>query len=175
MGSVQAGIGARVVSAYYAANRVKILARTKAWAIANPEKRREIEARHRRRNGRKVSDAVRFASRTWGPEREWLRLCLLGTRIRAKNAGLEFTLTFYDLALPEVCPILGLKLVYARGRGRANWDAPSVDRIDPSKGYTPDNCRVISLRANTLRSNCTDPGVFLALALDAEQLFRGTP
>lgn len=164
-----------MVSRYYAANREKILARTKAWVAANPEKRREIEARHRRSKGRKVSDAVRFASRSWGPEREWLRLCLLGIRVRAKNASIEFALTHYDLTLPEVCPILGLRLVYARGRGRANWDAPSVDRINPSKGYIPDNCRVISLRANALRSNCTDPSVFLALALDAERLFSGGP
>lgn len=37
--------------------------------------------------------------------------------------------------------------------GREN--APSLDRIDSDKGYTRDNTRVISNRANTLKNNMT--------------------
>ena len=34
-------------------------------------------------------------------------------------------------------------------------NSPSIDRIDPSKGYTKDNVWVISRRANTIKSNAT--------------------
>jgi len=34
-------------------------------------------------------------------------------------------------------------------------DTPSVDRFDNTKGYTRDNIRVISLRANLLKKDAT--------------------
>lgn len=34
-------------------------------------------------------------------------------------------------------------------------ETPSIDRFDNSRGYTPDNIRVISLRANIIKSDAT--------------------
>ena len=52
--------------------------------------------------------------------------------------------------IPENCPVLGIPLDSSSGD-----NVPSVDRFDPSKGYTPDNVNVISNRANSLKNNAT--------------------
>jgi len=81
-------------------------------------------------------------------------------RQRASVGNLEFTLTL-DLIKGALeaghCPRTGVAWSYASpvlGR-RFNPTAPSVDRKDPVGGYTPDNVRVISCRANKLKNNMT--------------------
>jgi hypothetical protein len=70
-------------------------------------------------------------------------------RQRAKQAGLEFTLTPDDIVVPEVCPVLRVKMEFATKY------SPSVDRIDNSKGYTKDNIVVISMLANKMKNSAT--------------------
>ena len=54
-----------------------------------------------------------------------------------------------DIVIPDVCPVLGIKLDCAAG---LKADAlPSLDRIDSSKGYIKGNVWVISWRANQLK------------------------
>jgi len=50
------------------------------------------------------------------------------------------------------CPILGTTFTIGGNRGTS----PSLDRIDPNKGYTPDNIQIISNLANTMKCNATD-------------------
>lgn len=76
------------------------------------------------------------------------------TRQRAKRDGIAFDLKSEELSVPEVCPVLGIPLFRQRGNGPRD-NSPSLDRIDPSKGYTKDNVRVISYRANRIKGNCT--------------------
>lgn len=66
---------------------------------------------------------------------------------RAKQKGLEFTIKESDIQIPKVCPIFKVPM-----EGRFT---PSLDRIDSSKGYTPDNIQVISTRANMLKNNAS--------------------
>lgn len=40
-------------------------------------------------------------------------------------------------------------------QGKHTNNTATVDRIDPAKGYTKDNVRIISWRANRLKSNAT--------------------
>lgn len=93
-----------------------------------------------------------------GRDRDPLGLLLRSLRSRAKNAGLECTITRDDIVIPDVCPVLGIPLVFGRGRGPglAEKDQrPSIDRIDNARGYTPDNVVVVSYRANRLKSDAT--------------------
>lgn len=83
---------------------------------------------------------------------------------RAAKRGLSFTITCADIALPEHCPVLGVKLLYG---GKREQHGASLDRLDNARGYEPGNVRVISWLANRLRSDCDDPAVFEALARDA--------
>jgi len=79
---------------------------------------------------------------------------LLGSaRARAKKHGVPFDLSIDDIKIPEKCPVLGTP--FKLGSGKRSWYSPSVDRIVPSVGYVPSNVRVISWRANWLKSNGT--------------------
>ena len=48
----------------------------------------------------------------------------------------------------------GIKLNFSAGKGN-DPDRASLDRIDNSKGYTKENTRIISLRANVLKRDGT--------------------
>ena len=73
---------------------------------------------------------------------------------KAKMSGLEFNLTEADLIIPEVCPVLGIKLEIALAE--ANKDtSPSIDRLDPTRGYTKDNVAIISMKANRIKNDAT--------------------
>ena len=72
---------------------------------------------------------------------------------RAEASGLEFTIGRQHVVVPIYCPVLGLELKTEEGPMADN--SPTLDRIDPSKGYVPGNVVVVSARANRLKSNAT--------------------
>lgn len=71
---------------------------------------------------------------------------------RAKAKGLSFDLRPEDIVIPELCPVLGIPLIRG-GKARDNW--PSLDRMVPALGYTRDNVRVISYRANRIKNDAS--------------------
>lgn len=83
----------------------------------------------------------------------WPKAILSSIRARAKKVGVSFDLTALDLIIPRVCPVLGIPITLG---GRGNPNGPSVDRIIPALGYVKGNVRVISFRANHLKSDCID-------------------
>ena len=82
------------------------------------------------------------------PEKSLYRSC----RKRAQREGIEFNIEESDIVIPSTCPILNIPVVYA-SENRGEW--PSVDKVNPSKGYTKGNVAVISYRANMMKSNMT--------------------
>jgi len=77
----------------------------------------------------------------------------VNAKARAKKRGLEFTISKEDIKIPERCPVLGV--ILDPGKGTATANSPTLDRKNNFMGYTPDNIRVISYRANTLKSDAT--------------------
>lgn len=71
-------------------------------------------------------------------------------RSRAAEKGIDFSITPDDLVIGDRCPVLGIK--YTTGGSRAQYSTPSIDRLNPDKGYTPENVRIISSRANTIKN-----------------------
>ena len=71
-------------------------------------------------------------------------------KARAKQFGIPFSIEKEDIIIPRVCPVFGT--TFEVGNKEL---APSVDKIDPSKGYVPGNIAVISMRANRLKNNAT--------------------
>lgn len=119
-------------------------------------------ARRKKQNIRWMND-----SRARKPILQMLR----SSKARAKKAGLEFSLTEGDIRIPDFCPVLGIRLVFGvkRGSGLKERDQrPSIDRIDNTKGYTPDNIIIVSFRANRLKSDASI-GELLAVA----EFYRG--
>jgi hypothetical protein len=90
---------------------------------------------------------------------------------RAKRDGIPFNLEAADIVIPDVCPVLGIPIVQNQGRQGYFPDSASVDRIVPSQGYVKGNVRVISQRANQLKSDATVAEMRLVLA-DLERLRR---
>lgn len=76
-------------------------------------------------------------------------------RVRARRAEVPFTITVDDIAIPTHCPILGIPLFQTVGRKGGGDNSPTLDKIEPSKGYVPGNVIVISGRANRLKSDAT--------------------
>lgn len=72
-------------------------------------------------------------------------------RKRALSRGLPFSIKPDDIVIPGACPILGIPLLADGPRD----SRPSLDRVIPEQGYTPDNVRVVSFRANRIKSDAT--------------------
>jgi hypothetical protein len=90
--------------------------------------------------------------RTWvnlNPERQ----LATAAKIRAKNSGITFDITFQDIYIPTQCLLLNIPLI--RGVGKRTDNSPTLDRIDSAKGYTKDNIAVISYRANRIKNDAT--------------------
>ncbi len=83
------------------------------------------------------------------------RRILARVKSRARKCCIPFDLDLSDINVPDTCPVLGIKIQVIPGCGRNPRHSPSLDRIDPTKGYTKGNVRVISNRANLLKSNAT--------------------
>lgn len=70
---------------------------------------------------------------------------------RAQKNNFPFNIEETDIHIPELCPALGIPLDSELGQ----MNAPSLDRIEPDKGYTKGNIAVISYKANMIKSNAT--------------------
>jgi phage FluMu protein Com len=78
-------------------------------------------------------------------------LALKRIKDRALEKGVAFDLKLIDITPPIKCPVFGFDLV--RNIKVPQFNSPSVDRIDPSKGYTRDNIQVMSQLANAMKQN----------------------
>ena len=74
-------------------------------------------------------------------------------KFRARLAGVPFEIAKEDIIIPTHCPLLGMPLV--RTTGFRSPGSPSLDRIEPSKGYVKGNIWVISYRANQIKNGAT--------------------
>lgn len=80
-------------------------------------------------------------------------MLLYSARTRAKTRGWKCNLSKEDIVIPRHCPLLGVKL--AVGTGKTNRNSPSLDRLNPKKGYIKGNIWVISHRANSIKNDAT--------------------
>ncbi len=81
-------------------------------------------------------------------------------RQRARKYNIPYDIKVKDLReiITERCPILGIKFELNKPNGKAlnNWQtSPSLDRIVPDKGYTKDNIIIVSMMANSIKTQAT--------------------
>jgi hypothetical protein len=76
----------------------------------------------------------------------------ISCKYRAEERGLPFTITVDDVRAvwTTTCPVFGILLFGTPGKRIDN--TPSIDQFDAKLGYIPGNIRVISWRANWLKS-----------------------
>lgn len=81
------------------------------------------------------------------------KVLLSNAKQRAKKSNIEFNLTKDDINIPDTCPVFGFPL---KREGKETWMyAPSIDRIDNTKGYIKENIIIVSRRANILKKDAT--------------------
>lgn len=88
-------------------------------------------------------------NRLLNPQRQMLH----AAKLRSKLKQIDFNLELNDIIIPEVCPVLGIKLAISEQTKSDN--SPSLDRIDNAKGYVKGNVQVISWRANHIKTDAT--------------------
>jgi hypothetical protein len=72
---------------------------------------------------------------------------------RAKLDGVPFDITPQDIVIPNTCEVLGIPMWVQRGKSGDH--SPTLDRIIPHLGYVKGNIRVISGRANRIKSDAS--------------------
>ena len=118
---------------------------SKELRIALHNKQEHIKASKKKyRENKKQEDPIMY----WASNR------ISKTRSKCKKYNVPFTLTIEWLIenMKTHCPLLGIELTF----GEINFvNSASIDRKDPMLGYTPQNCMVISNKANRIKSDAT--------------------
>ena len=160
---------------YYHKNKTKYKEYRKKYKASlteeEKEKQKESKRQHYKNNIDKYKeyrqrDYVKQKQKGWERlyrynNKNYLKICLNNIKTRAKKRGLDFNIELEDIKTPAICPILGIPIVVKQSITNFNDykgpqpDAPSVDRIDNTKGYVKGNVQVISYKANSMKSNAT--------------------
>jgi hypothetical protein len=80
------------------------------------------------------------------------------TRAKNKNLAYDIDANYLRSIIPTHCAVLGVKLEWSTHRGNGTNplpNSPSLDRIDPTKGYIKGNVWIISHRANIIKSDAS--------------------
>jgi len=82
-------------------------------------------------------------------------------RIKNRKNTQEISITLEDVAeiwkkQNGICVYTKMKLTLPEWSGKKSIFTASVDRIDPNKGYTKDNCQIVSIMANLAKNDCSD-------------------
>ena len=76
------------------------------------------------------------------------------TKKSSRKNRREFNIDLEDIVIPSHCPYLNIELITdPNNSSQPNYY--SIDRMDSSKGYVKGNIQIISLLANTMKSNAT--------------------
>lgn len=119
----------------YLRDKPEILAKAKARYEADPKLTKARSKQY-----------YQNAKAARGTARRRAQMLTTSARTRAKERGIPFDLTTdwvqFQLDL-GVCELSGLPFEMALSGGRPHPHAPSLDRIDNTKGYLQSNCRII--------------------------------
>jgi hypothetical protein len=91
----------------------------------------------------------------------WCRKSVIKLRCKAKKKELPFDLDAEYLyqKSPSECPVFSTPFVYNQKKQADNM-SPSVDRLEPHKGYVKGNIAVISMKANKIKSSAISAEIF---------------
>ena len=103
------------------------------------------------------SDRKRLATKTLPGS---LKISIEMARARCLRSGLEISITLQgmiDVYIRQngMCAITGRRMVWD-SRGERCPDLISIDRIDSSRGYTPDNVQLVTIAANKAKNDLTE-------------------
>jgi hypothetical protein len=116
------------------------------------EYHRQYNKKWRKQNQDKTkANADKYLEKKKDDPQYYLKKIYRERRRVAKQKGIPFDILFEDIGeVPTHCPILGIKLKHGDYQ-----TSPSLDKIDPTKGYVKGNVHWISFRANRLKADAT--------------------
>lgn len=87
------------------------------------------------------------------PKKIWAKYVCKDAKKRAvkKNVPFDVTAKYIVSIMTDECPVFGTTFQWV-GNGGILPTSPSLDRIDPSKGYVEGNLVIISSKANSIKS-----------------------
>ena len=81
---------------------------------------------------------------------------LSAAKNRCKDSDIPFDIEVSDLEpFPLQCPVFGTKLDWLADSRSGVDNSPSLDRLDPAKGYVAGNVTIISFRANRIKNDAS--------------------
>ena len=128
------------------------------WSVKNREKKLECQRKHYAENREKELERQR-KYRAENPEKVTINSLYRNAKVRAKSKGLPFTLTKEWVAERierGICELSGVPFNIEAKRGVQGPYSPSIDKIVPELGYTPENSRMVLYGINALKSNGTN-------------------
>lgn len=139
----------------------KVRENNKRYTETHKNELREYHRQYREDGGKELRERERLYCKQYRKEK-WPSYKISACKKRAKDKCLPFNMVSVDLYdprtgnLPEVCPIFPhIRLDYGAGPDRRYW--ASVDRIVPELGYVSGNVCVVSMAANTWKTNGSNP------------------
>jgi len=143
-------------------------AKERIKAVKKKERQQRVEVRRQERKEYEQSYEYRKAQTLYqvkkynqaklnDPKTLKLKRLLYYSRVRAKEKNLPNTLTFEWMCenTKDCCPKSGIEYSYDLSKHR-NPFAPSIDRADITKGYTPGNCQIVSWIYNCAKCTFSD-------------------
>lgn len=142
------------------------------WTEHKKQKDREKAARYNERNPGLTNGKLRQRRH----ENPWYQ-SLLATGQRSRKNGHDHDLTkaWAETTYTGTCSLTGIPFVLATaapaGKSGVRPYSPSIDRINPRRGYTRDNCRWVLAAINSFKGEMSDAEMYHI----AEALLRHRP
>ena len=134
---------------YYQKNKEIILSRNKEHYHRNKDRINKQKSNYRRALPLELK---REWSRKWRSE-NYEKQLFFSIKSKSKRKNIPFDLDLSDIIIPEYCQIIGILL--SKTNTSIMDDSPSIDRIDPNKGYVKTNIQIISMKANRIKNDAT--------------------
>lgn len=126
----------------------------------DPKKYNAMNLSYYRKNRDRIRGEMRTRAHETRKVTPWTQI-MAGAKHRAKVANRPFDLTSDWAAARWTgrCELCGIQFHLMLRNDDMRMFSASIDRIDPKKGYTQDNCRFILFAVNAMRQNGTDADV----------------
>ena len=145
----------------------------RAYRAANREKVASTQAEYRKTNRPVLRSKARVSYVTArGTPEGRSRSLLSAAQRRARKCSVPFSLDqmWTDARLRAgTCELTGLPFDFAN-KDAASAHAPSIDRIVPELGYTPENCRMVLTAVNLAKNRWSDAVLFTWVKVLAAKL-----
>lgn len=150
---------------YYPKNRAPRIDKSKMTLEEIAEHKRKKSCERCARWGAKNPGVSNAALRKRRAENPWYGVLLhAGDRSRKNNHEFDLTKEWAERTYTGYCSLTGIPFINSAlgpaGKSGGRPYSPSIDRINPLKGYTQDNCRWVLFVVNSFKLTMSDQEMY---------------